>query len=142
MLSSLSLSLSLSHTHTLSHIHTHIHDKHNAEPPDAAVNLTVVSFGARWVNINWIIPFNGNRAVNGVYISDYSLGIIYEQILQNSSEITDASYNISQLLPFTNYTFGVVLCNEIGCSERSNMSGAITTLNDSKLKYRSVYNNY
>ena len=87
--------------------------------------------------MNWIIPFNGNRQVNKVYVSVYNFGIINER---NYSEITDACYTITQLLPFTNYTFGVVLCNEIGCSEQSNMSGAITTLNDSKLKYRSVYN--
>ena len=44
-------------------------------------------------------------------------------------------YNISDvdiILPFTNYSFTVVSCNEIGCSDQSEPSAIIETAQDSK----------
>ena len=89
----------------------------------------MINNGAIWVNIRWSIFFDGNRPVNGVYISAYALGV---NITQVRVETMETSFNVTKLLPFTNYTFGVVACNEIGCSTQSELSDSIRTLNDSK----------
>ena len=41
--------------------------------------------------------------------------------------ITETSYNITILRPLNNYTFGVVACNEIGCSSQSDLSLTVMT---------------
>ena len=78
--------------------------------------------------LRWTITFNGNRPVNRARISIYSTGMMPERIV--SSGVT--MYNVTDLLPFTNYSFGVVACNEIGCGLQSELSQVVMTLNDSK----------
>ena len=79
------------------------------------------------MSIQWSITFNGNRPVNRVIISANNVA----DSLELNTMAT--SYNVStQLLPFTNYTFAVVACNEIGCSTQSDLSQTVMTLNDSK----------
>ena len=101
------------------------------EPPDPPVNVEILSFGARWVYISWTISFNGNRNVSSARISIYSTEMTPERELMSGN----TTYNITNLSPFTNYSFGVVACNEIGCGLQSNLSRMVMTLNDSKYPY-------
>ena len=92
------------------------------------MNVEVVSFGARWVYLSWAIAFSGNRPVSGARISIYST-----EMMPNREVMSGATmYNVSDLSPFTNYSFGVVACNEIGCGMQSDRSQDVRTLNDSK----------
>jgi hypothetical protein len=78
--------------------------------------------------ISWIITFAGNRDVSSARISIYSGEMTSERELMTG----DTTYNVTELTPFTNYSFGVVACNEIDCGLQSNLSQVIMTLNDSK----------
>ena len=80
--------------------------------------------------LRWTITFDGNRPVNRVRISVYSTSTDMVPEVEVDSGLP--MYNVSSLLPFTNYTFGVVACNEIGCGLQSDLSPAVLTLNDSK----------
>ena len=88
-----------------------------------------MTFGARWVYLRWAITFDGNRPVNRARISVYSAGMT-----PNEREVRseDTMYNVTDLLPFTNYSFGVVACNEIDCGLQSDRSQVVMTVNDSK----------
>ena len=103
------------------------------EPPDPPVDVQILSFGARWVYISWTISFDGNRAVSRARISIYSPDL--EMTPERELMSGDTTYNITNLSPFTNYSFGVVACNEIGCGLQSNFSRVVMTLNDSKYPY-------
>ena len=78
--------------------------------------------------IRWAITFDGNRPVNRARISIYSTELMPERLVSSG----ETTYNVSNILPFTNYSFGVVACNEIGCGMQSELSPNVMTLNDSK----------
>ena len=100
--------------------------------PDPPVNVLIFISGARWVNVGWSIPFNGNRPINRVVISASSTGPGQDPLVFEICTMS-TTYNISSgILPFTNYTILVVACNIIGCSRQSNPSKPFMTLNDSK----------
>ena len=104
------------------------------EPPDPPVNVQILSFGARWVYIGWTITFNGNRDVCSARISIYSTEMMPERELMSG----DTTYNVTNLSLFTNYSFGIVACNEIGCGLQSNLSQMVMTLNDSKYLIKDI----
>ena len=79
--------------------------------------------------LGWNITFNGNRDVNGARISIYSTENLPGERMVMSGVTRN---NITGLSPFTNYSFGVVACNEIGCGLQSELSPVVRTLNDSK----------
>ena len=112
------------------------------ERPDPPVNVTSFDFGARWVALRWTPTFDGNRPVTSfrLYVSSVDVSDNFTLIgpLSATDLMTSEGrfmYNISDvdiILPFTNYSFTVVSCNEIGCSDQSEPSAAIETAQDSK----------
>ena len=114
----------------------------HTERPDSPVNVTAFNFGARWVALRWTPTFDGNRPVTSftLYISSVDVSDNFTLIgSQNASDLMTSEgrfmYNISDMtviLPFTNYSFTVVSCNEIGCSDQSAPSAVIETAEDSK----------
>ena len=118
----------------------------HTECPDSPVNVTAFNFGARWVALRWTPTFDGNRPVTSfkLYFSSVDLSDNFTLIsVQNASDLMTSEgrfmYNISEIaviLPFTNYSFTVVSCNVIGCSNQSEPSVVIETAQDSKFCYR------
>ena len=112
------------------------------ERPDSPVNVTSIVFGARWVALRWMPTFDGNRPVTifKLYVSAIDVSDNFIIIgSQNASDLMTSEgrfmYNISDMaviLPFSNYSFTVVSCNVIGCSDQSAPSAVIETAEDSK----------
>ncbi len=96
--------------------------------------------GARWVVLSWTPSFDANKPVNNfsLYIRsvDVSDSFTLISILIPSDLISSAGelmYNVSMqgvVLPYTNYSFTVDACNDIGCSNRSDPSPIVTTDQD------------
>ncbi len=125
-----------------------LHFSH-AECPDPPVNVTVSEIDARWVVLRWTPSFDGNRPVTNftLYISSMdsnsSMTQVPDGLMSSGGELM---FNISMqgvIIPYTNYSFTVDACNEIGCSNQSDPSPVIRTLEDgekqTKLKYMFIH---
>ena len=116
------------------------------ERPDSPVNVTAFNFGAHWVALSWMPTFDDSRPVTSfkLYVSSVDLSDNFTLItVQNASDLMTSEgrfmNNISDMaviLPFTNYSFTVMSCNGIGCSNQSEPSIVIETAQDSKFCYR------
>ena len=103
------------------------------ERPDLPVNVEAFAIGALWVAIRWQPEFDGNRPVQQF--------VLYQRILDGDFLIAKTldvdvpmfvdgfyRYNVSGgILAFTNYSFAVQSCNELGCSDFSDASEQIRT---------------
>ena len=111
-----------------------------SERPDPPVNVTAFDFGARWVAVRWTPTFDGNSPVlnfilygRNINTSMNSMGNLTASTLMTTG--SSFMFNISRVgvvLPFTEYSFRVASCNEIGCSDQSLVSPTIQTLQDSE----------
>ena len=110
------------------------------ERPDPPVSVTASDYGARWIALHWTSSFDGNRPVTSVSLYIRSVDVSNNFTLIRSLNANDLmtsegnlSYNVSDgtiILPQTRYSFTVVSCNEIGCSDQSDPSPVVTTLRD------------
>ena len=108
--------------------------------------MTALVFGARWVALRWMPTFDDNRPVTSftLYVSAVDVSDNFTLIgSQNAIDLMTSEgrfmYNISDMaviLPFTNYSFTVVSCDMVGCSDQSAPSAVIETAQDSKFCYR------
>ena len=113
------------------------------EYPDPPVSVTASDYGARWIAVHWTPSFNGNRQVTSVSLYIRSVDVSNNFTLIRSLNANDLmtsegnlSYNVSDgttIYPQTRYSFTVVSCNEIGCSDQSDPSPVVTTLRDGKI---------
>ncbi len=97
---------------------------------------------ARWVVLSWTPSFDGNRPVTNfsLYIRSVDVSDSFTLISTlNPSDLMSSAeellYNVSMqgvILPYTNYSFTVDACNDIGCSNQSDPSPVVTTDQDSK----------
>ena len=110
------------------------------ECPDPPVAVTASDYGARWIAVHWTPSFDGNRPVTSVSLYIRSVDVSDNFTLIRSLNASDLmtsrgnlSYNVSDgtiIFPQTRYSFTVVSCNEIGCSDQSDPSPVVTTLRD------------
>ena len=115
------------------------------ERPDPPINVTAFDYGARWVVLQWTPSFDGNRPVTNFSLYISSVDVAGNFALFSSLNAIDLMtsegnfmYNISgegRILPYTNYSFTVVSCNEIGCSDQSDPSPVIRTEQDSTFSH-------
>ena len=96
--------------------------------------------GARWVVLSWTLSFDGNRPVTNfsLYIRSVDVSdsftlistLIPSDLMSSAGELM---YNVSMqgvILPYTNYSFTVDACNDIGCSNQSDLSPVVTSDQD------------
>ncbi len=113
------------------------------------MNVSTRDVGARWVVLSWTPSFDGNRPVTNFsfYIRsvDVSDGftlistVIPSNLMSSAGELM---YNVSMqgvILPYTNYSFTVDACNDIGCSNQSDPSPIVTTDQDGKAALNVAY---
>ena len=108
--------------------------------PDPPVDVVAYTSGARWIAVRWTPTFDGNRPVTG-----FILYITSEDVFDSFTPIRTLSpsdlmtvggnfmYNVSDgavIYPERQYSFTVVSCNEIGCSNQSHQSPVVQTLRD------------
>ena len=96
--------------------------------------------GARWVVLSWTPSFNGNRPVTNFSLYIRSVDVSDSFTLTSTfnpsdlmSSVGELMYNVSMqgvILPYTNYSFTVDACNDIGCSNQSDPSPVATTLQE------------
>ena len=113
------------------------------EHPDPPINVNIFDYGARWIALRWTTTFNGNRPVTSVSLYIRSVDISDNFTLLRSLNANDLMtsemnfvYNVSDgavIFPQTRYSFTVVSCNEIGCSDQSDPSPVVITLRDGML---------
>ena len=113
------------------------------ERPDPPSNVTVIEYRARWIAFRWVHTFDGNRPVTSVSLYIRSVDDNEDFTLLRSLNANDLRtsemnfmYNVSDgavIFPQTRYSFTVVSCNEIGCSDQSDPSPVVTTLRDGML---------
>ena len=105
--------------------------------------------GARWVVLSWTPSFDANKPVNNfsLYIRSVDVSdsltlistLIPSDLMSSAGELL---YNVSMqgiILPYTNYSFTVDACNDIGCSNQSDPSVIVTTDQDGKAVILPVY---
>ena len=119
-----------------------------SERPDPPINATSFEYGPRWIALRWTPTFDGNREVMNflVYIRNVNTTSEFMQVenLTASDLMTTGQsfmFNISRegvILPFTQYTFMVVSCNVIGCSNQSMPSEIVQINEDSKYLVYSI----
>ncbi len=108
-----------------------------SERPDHPANVSTRDVGARWVVLSWTPSFDGNRPVTNfsLYIRSVDVSdsftlistLIPTDLMNSAGELM---YNVSMqgvILPYTNYSFTVDGCNDIGCSNRSDPSSVVTS---------------
>ena len=108
------------------------------ESPDPPLNVAAFEYGARWITLRWSLSYNGNRPVTNFSLYIRSVDVSVNLTLSLSADdltTTEGNiiFNISdsdRILPYTNYSFTVVSCNEIGCSDQSDPSPVIRTDQD------------
>ena len=94
------------------HTHTHTHTHHLA--PLGFDQAVVIDRGSRYVLISWDPP----AARNGILIN-------YTVIQGDTDAVlapTVLEYNVTGLLPFSEYTFSVVVCTAVGCVENPSVT--------------------
>ncbi len=102
--------------------------------------------GARWVVLSWTLSFDGNRPVTNfsLYIRSVDVSDSFTLISTlNSGDMMSSAgelmYNVSMqgvILPYTNYSFTVDACNDIGCSNQSDLSPVVTSDQDGEADYQ------
>ena len=110
--------------------------------PDPPTDVSAYDHGARWIAVRWTPTFDGNRPVSSfiLYITSED---VFDDLTQmrtlNLSILMSAGgnfrYNVSDgtvIYPMRHYSFTIVSCNEIGCSNQSQPSPAVQTLKDGK----------
>ncbi len=108
--------------------------------PDSPINVVTLDVGARWVLLSWTPSFDGNSPVtnSSFYIRSVDTSdsftlistLIPSNLMSSAGELT---YNVSMqgvILPYTNYSFTVDACNDIGCSNQSDPSSVVMTDQD------------
>ena len=111
------------------------------ERPDPPLNVSAFEYGARWITLRWSLSYDGNRPVTNfsLYIRSVDVSVNFNLLIRSLSadDLTtpegNVIFNISdsgRILPYTNYSFTVVSCNEIGCSDQSDPSPIIRTDQD------------
>ena len=121
-----------------------LHHYFFTEHPDPPINVTPVDYGARWIVVHWTPSFDGNRPVTSVSLYIRSVDVSDNFTLIRSLNANDLmpsegnlSYNVSVgtiIFPQTRYSFTVVSCSEIGCSDQSASSPVVTTLRDGMIQ--------
>ena len=121
-----------------------LHHYFFTEHPDPPINVTPVDYGACWIVVHWTPSFDGNRPVTSVSLYIRSVDVSDNFTLIRSLNANDLmtsegnlSYNVSDgtiIFPQTRYSFTVVSCNEIGCSDQSDPSPVVTTLRDGMIQ--------
>ena len=91
--------------------------------PSGFDQVVVVERASRSILISWDPP----AAPNGI-LTNYTVFRDGQETASLAPSVTQL--NISSLLPFTAYTFSVVVCNSVGCVESPSVS--TMTLEDSK----------
>ena len=98
-------------------------------------------FGPLSVVLRWTPTFDGNRDVLGFMLYSRNVNTSGPVVLVTNISVSEAvpagnffTYNITGVTvqPFTQYTFRVVSCNVIGCSDQSSESPVVQTLEYSK----------
>ena len=111
------------------------------ESPDPPLNVAAFEYGARWITLRWSPSYDGNRPVTNfsLYIRSVDVSVNFTLLIRylSADDLTtpegNINFNISdsdRVLPYTNYSFTVVSCNEIGCSDQSDPSFVIRTNQD------------
>ncbi len=108
--------------------------------PDSPINVVTLDVGARWVVLSWTLSFDGNSPVTNfsLYIRSVDVSnsftlistLIPSNLMSSAGELM---YNVSMqgvILPYTNYSFTVDTCNDIGCSNQSGPSPVVVTLQE------------
>ncbi len=116
-----------------------------SDRPDPPDNVTAFDVGPRWIALRWTPTFDGNSPVLNFVLHIRNVNMTEEFMpLENltASELETSGrsfmYNVSRrdvVLPFTVYSFRVVSCNQIGCSDQSQESEARQTLQDSEFQH-------
>ena len=115
------------------------------ERPDPPTNVTAVEhmIGPLSVMLRWTPTFDGNTDVLGFMLYSRNINTSGPVMLVANISVSEAvtagisfAYNITGVTvqPFTQYTFRVVSCNVIGCSDQSSESSIVQTLEYSKSK--------
>ena len=114
-----------------------------AERPDPPTNVTAVEdmLGPLSVVLHWNPTFDGNTDVLGFMLYSRNVNTSGPVVSVANISVSEASiaansfmYNITgvTIQSFTQYTFRVVSCNVIGCSDQSSESPVVQTLEYSK----------
>ena len=107
-----------------------------AERPDPPINVAAMT-GPLSVVLRWTPTFDGNRDVLGFMLYSRNVNTSGPVVLVAHISVSEAvpagnsyMYNITgvTIQPFTQYTFRVVSCNVIGCSDQSSESPVVQTL--------------
>ena len=111
-----------------------------SEKPAPPLNVSIVSFTARSVYIQWSPPtFIGFTHILGYNISQ-RFNSTYFQPIQSSGTgsytTTGVMYNVTGgLTPYTMYEFAVAACNKVGCSGLES-TASVRTASASKCMHR------
>ncbi|XP_076349782.1 cell adhesion molecule Dscam1-like isoform X2 [Tachypleus tridentatus] len=90
------------------------------EPPDNPQSVKVVSFTSRSVTLSWLPPFTGNSPITEYIVQWKKKEDKWQQQSSNSTiRGNETTFIISNLLPFTSYSFRVFAVNRLGTSEAS-----------------------
>ena len=111
----------------------------SAERPDPPMNVAAVEAmtGPLSVVLRWTPTFDGNRDVLGFMLYSRNVNTSGPVVLVVNISVSEAAmqgnffaYNITGVTvqPFTQYTFRVISCNVIGCSDQSSESPIVQTL--------------
>ncbi|KAL5487215.1 hypothetical protein EMCRGX_G019791 [Ephydatia muelleri] len=95
------------------------------ELPDPPINTTISQYGSRWLLLTWMAGFSGNKPITSFNIYGRNLNTSSPfQLVNNQTQTGQYFYNISSgIAPFTNYSFTVQACNQLGCGQ----SGAVVS---------------
>ncbi len=113
------------------------------ERPDPPINVTLINPGPRYIDLRWRPNFDGNRDVQQflVYRMDVNVSSGFDSVTNfsvgelsapSNNQFTARIMDQQLILPFTQYSMRVVACNVIGCSNVSQQSDPVQTLQDSK----------
>ncbi|KAL5487212.1 hypothetical protein EMCRGX_G019787 [Ephydatia muelleri] len=89
------------------------------ELPDPPINTTISQYGSRWLLLTWMAGFSGNKPITSFNINEPNLNTSLPfQLVNNQTQTDQYFYNISSgIAPFTNYSFTVQACNQLGCGQ-------------------------
>ena len=99
------------------------------------------------VVLRWRPAFDGNRDVLGFMLYSRNVNTSGPVVFVANISISETAmqgnffaYNITgeTIQPFTQYTFRVVSCNVIGCSDQSSESPVVQTLQFSELQWTTL----
>ena len=82
-----------------------------ADTPEQPVNVTVTDITPFSVALAWVEPHDNNAPINDYIITIDSVGSSSTRVRANASI---EAFNVTDLLPFVNYTFTVAAENDEG----------------------------